>query len=386
MRILVTSTSGVGHIHPLVPLATELRTTGHAVVWATARQACPTVESLGFRSRPAGLAGDVRKAMFAQRAPRIGRMPPRRRRTIAFPLMFGEIAAPTMRDELAEVFDEFQPELVLHELAELAAAPMAVARGIPHVTVGFSGALSDEIASLVLDSVSPLWALERVSLTPRSFNGDLLLHPFPRSMDTPRADGPSLPIGPVPFGAALSDSPPGWIDSFGVERPGIYLTFGTEMAQAAPWRAILNAMADLRVDMIATVGSELDVAGLGLIPSNMRVARFVPQRFLLERATAVVSHAGAGTLIGAAVAGCRQLHFPLTADQWENADLLASTGAGLTLELHQRDADAIGLAIERLLTDDRIRASANRVRAEFATMPHPREAIAAIENLAPLAR
>jgi hypothetical protein len=324
--------------------------------------------------------------MFALRAPRIGEMPARRRRTIALPLMFGEIAAPAMRDELAAIFDELRPELVVHELAELAAAPMAVARGIPHVTVGFSGALSDEIASLVLDSVAPLWALERVPQTARSFNGDLLLHPFPRSMDTPRADGPSLPIGPVPFGGAMSDSPPGWIDSFGAERPGIYVTFGTERAYAAPWNEILDAMADFRVDVVATVGSELDLAELGPIPSNVRVARFVPQRFLLERATAVVSHAGAGTLIGAAVSGCAQLHVPLTADQWENADLLASTGAGLTLEWHQRDAEAIGVAIERLLTDNAIRASAKRVRAEFAQMPQPREAVAAIEKLAPLAR
>ncbi len=288
MRILVTSTSGIGHIHPLIPLATELRAAGHDVVWATARQACPTIESLGFRSRPAGLDGGVRKAMFAQRAPRIGEMPARRRRTIAFPLMFGEIAAPAMHDDLVKVFDELQPELVVHELAELAAAPMAVARGIPQVTVGFSGALSDEIALLVRGSVAPLWALEKVSQTPHGFNGDLLLHPFPRSMDTPRADGPSLPIGPVPFGGMLSDSPPEWIDSFGAERPGIYVTFGTETAHAAPWHAILNAMADLRVDVIATVGGALDVTELGPIPSNVRVARFVPQRFLLERATAVV--------------------------------------------------------------------------------------------------
>jgi UDP:flavonoid glycosyltransferase YjiC (YdhE family) len=205
-------------------------------------------------------------------------------------------------------------------------------------------------------------------------------------MNTPRADGPSSPIGPVPFGGAMSDSRPGWIDSFGAERPGIYVTFGTEMAQAAPWNAIFNVMTDFPVDVVATVGSELDVAELGPIPSNVRVARFVPQRFLLERAAAVVSHAGAGTLIGAAVSGCAQLHCPLTADQWENADLLASTGAGLNLEWHQRDAEAIGMAVERLLNDNTIRAAAKRVRADFAEMPHPREAVAAIEKLAPLAR
>jgi UDP:flavonoid glycosyltransferase YjiC (YdhE family) len=324
--------------------------------------------------------------MFALRASRLAEMPPRRRRTVAFPLMFGEIAAPTMREELASVFDELRPQLVLHELAELAAAPMAIARGIPQVTVGFSGALSDELAALVLDSVSTVWALERVTPTYRSFNGDLLLHPFPRSMDTPRSDGPSLPMGPQPFGGAMSESPPDWIERFGSERFGIYVTFGTEMARTGPWNAVLEAMADLPVDVVATVGRELDVAGLGPLPSNVRLARFVPQRFLLDRAAVVVSHGGAGTLTGAALSGCAQLHLPLTADQWENADMLASTGAGLALEAQHRGAEAIGHAVERLLTDGTVRSAAKRLRADFAEMPHPREAVAAVEKLASLGR
>jgi UDP:flavonoid glycosyltransferase YjiC (YdhE family) len=385
MRILVTSTSGIGHIHPMVPLATELRAAGHEVVWATARQSCARTERLGFRSIPAGLDGAIRKEMLAARAPRIGEMAPRRRRTVALPLMFGEIAAPAMRDELQVVFDSVRPQLVVHELAELAAAPMAIARGIPHVTVGFGGALSDELASLVADSVAPLWALEGVQYTPGGFNGDLLLHPFPRSMDTPRTDGPSLPMRPLPFDVATVDHPPEWVEGFGADRPGVYVTFGTEMARAAPWAAIFTAMADLQVDVVATIGKDLDPAALGPLPSNVRIAPFVPQRFLLERAAAVVSHAGAGTLIGAAAAGRMQLSLPLSADQWENADLLAATGAGLTLEPHERDAATIGAAVERLLASIAIRAAAERVRAAFAEMPHPRDVVAAIERLAPRA-
>lgn len=123
---------------------------------------------------------------------------------------------------------------MVHELAELAAAPVPIARGIPHVMVGFSGALSDELARLVLDSVAPLWALEGVRQTPRGFNGDMLLHSFPRSMATPQTDGPSLPIGPLPFGSATSDSQPDWVELFGADRPGIYVTFRTEMARATP--------------------------------------------------------------------------------------------------------------------------------------------------------
>jgi len=105
----------------------------------------------------------------------------------------------------------------------------------------------------------------------------------------------------------------------------------------------------------------------------------VPQGILLNRATAVVSHAGAGTLIGAAAAGRVQLNPPLSADQWENADLLAVTGASLTLETNERDAATIGAAVERLLADLAAHAAAQRVRADFAAMPHPRTAVAAIE-------
>jgi integrase len=36
MRVLVTSTPGFGHIHPVVPLVQELQRAGHDVTWATA--------------------------------------------------------------------------------------------------------------------------------------------------------------------------------------------------------------------------------------------------------------------------------------------------------------------------------------------------------------
>jgi UDP:flavonoid glycosyltransferase YjiC (YdhE family) len=383
MRILVTSTPGIGHIHPIVPLATELRSAGHEVVWATALESCATVERFGFRAIAAGLESPERKARFAARAEHIRLWPLRLRRTIALPLMFGEIAAPAMHDDLKSVFDDVRPQLVVHDLAEFAAAPMAIARGLPQVTFGYSGALSNDLAARVLDSVAPVWARERVRPTLHGLNGDLLLHAFPTSMDAPRQDGPSAPIRPLAVGGPMPESPPDWIGSFGVERPGAYVTFGTETARAAPWAAIIEAIAGLDVDVVATVGGRIDPAETGPLPSNMRVERFVPQRFVLERAAVVVSHAGAGTLIGAAAAGRVQLCLPLVADQWENADLLAAAGAGITLEEDQRSAATIRSQIERLLTDATIRAAAARVETDFAGMPHPRELVEVIAKLVP---
>ena len=381
MRILVTSTPGTGHLHPIVPLAQELRSAGHDIVWATSQGSCAVVESFGFRAVPAGLNLGVRNATFHERTAHMLGLPPRERRAVALPVMFGEIAAPVMRDDLIAVFDDVRPQLVVHEFAELAAAPLAAARGIPHVTIAFSGAISDALQAGVLESVTPVWEREGLTPTALDFNGDLLLHPFPVSMDTPRPDGPSAPMRPLSYDGATSAAPPEWIASFGADRPGVYVTFGTEIAPLAPWAAILDALADLDIDVVATVGGQLDPTTLGPTPRNTRVERYVPQRFLLDQAKVIVSHAGAGTLIGAASAGRVHLSLPISADQWDNADLLSALNAGITLETDQRDAEMIRRSVERLLTDPTMHSAAETIKTDFADMPHPRELVVAIDQL-----
>jgi UDP:flavonoid glycosyltransferase YjiC (YdhE family) len=382
MRALVTSTPGTGHLHPLVPLARELVLAGHEVVWATAASSCAKVESFGFPARPCGLDGDVRRSVFVDRAAHMHELPPRQRRAVMLPVMFGEVAAPAMRDDLVEVFDDFRPQLVVHEFAELAAAPMAAARGIASVSVGFSGAVSDALQAALEASVAPVWEREGLSVSAAGISGDLFLHPFPASLDTPRADGPSAPMRPLSFDGAPSASPPGWISTFGAERPGVYVTFGTEVGARAPWAAILEALADLDVDVLATVGGRLGPATLGPVAANTRVEKYVPQSLILDRAKVVISHGGAGTLIGAATTGKVQLCVPIVADQWDNADTLAAANAGAVLEPDERDAETIRRSVQNLLTDLAKHTDAELLRDEFAAMPHPAALVTTIEELA----
>jgi UDP:flavonoid glycosyltransferase YjiC (YdhE family) len=382
MRILVTSTPGAGHLHPLVPLTQELVAVGHEVVWATAPSACEMVGRFGFRSVPCGLDGADRRSMVMERAPSLFELPPRERRAVMLSTTFGEVAAPLMRDDLVGVFDEFQPDVVVHDYAELAAAPMSSARSIGCVSVGFSGAVSDAVQRSVEVSAAPVWEREGVEITTATFNGDLLLYPFPEWLDTPRPDVPSAPMRPVAFDRSSATDVPEWVGSFGADRPGVYVTYGTEIGPRAPWSAIFDGLADLDADVIATVGGQLDPASLGPVPANIRVEQYVPQRFVLERAAVAVSHGGAGTLIGAATTATSQLCLPVAADQWDNADRLAASGAGLLLEEDERDPGSIVRAVERLLHDDSVQASANVLRDHFAAMPHPAELVATIESLA----
>ncbi len=383
MRILVTSTPGIGHLNSLLPLASALQAAGHEMLVVTGAESCELVERRGFAVRVGGMSGDARRAAFAPRMPETLALPPRRRRGLFFAGFFAEIAAPAMRTDLIPVFGESRPDVVISERGELAAGPMARARGIPHVTVAFSGALPPWSEQLVLDTLAPLWSAEGLAVpTMDQVNGDLYLHPFPPSFgQTPSSGNVQL------MRTAASDdgiSAPPWLDELGTTRPLVYATGGTEPAatEMFPWAAVLAALGRMNVDVVATVGPRVDPAVVGAVSENIRVERFVPQQFILERAAVVVSHAGAGSILGAAARGIPQLLFPVRADQWENADAASGTGAAITLELDHRSEADIGVAMDRLLADTQFEHNAAQVAVEIAAMPFPADHVPTIEALA----
>jgi UDP:flavonoid glycosyltransferase YjiC (YdhE family) len=234
-----------------------------------------------------------------------------------------------------------------------------------------------------LVAVTPIWGAEGLAEPAvDDLVGAVYLHPFPPSF----GDAPDVPsVGRMraegfDSGAFEAAS---WIDGIGGGRPIVYLTSGTEPAAAtAPWKAALEAIGDRDVQAIVTIGNRLDPAVLGAVPANVRVERFVPQRLILARASVAMSHAGAGSLLGAAAFGLPQLLNPLRADQWENADAATAAGAAITCEMDQRTAADIGAALDRLLYEPVFREAAARVAAEIAAMPSPADHVATVEALA----
>jgi UDP:flavonoid glycosyltransferase YjiC (YdhE family) len=386
MRILVTSTPGTGHIHPMIPLAVALRDRGHEVTWATGPSSCRVVESFGIVARPAGPDVGPRNVRFASLSEHLGQLDPRERRREAMPLMFGSLSAPVMRDALLPLFDELRPQLVVHEVAELAAAPLASARGIPHVTQAFSDVVAAPVQAAVADSVAALWM--EAGLAPPADAGwfdHLYLHPFPLSMTAPNPMiHPTLvPFRPRSVGDDLSDRSDrshDWVGDLGHDRPLVYVTFGTEMGARAPWRPLLTALAAIDADVVVTLGNPAVAEHLGPVPVNVRVETWVPQAILLQRAALVVSHAGAGTVLAAAAAGVAQLCVPIAADQWENADAITRAGAGRVAEMGDRAADELAQLVVELLAGD-CEDGARAVAAEISAMPDLDEVVPRLESL-----
>jgi UDP:flavonoid glycosyltransferase YjiC (YdhE family) len=383
VRVLVTSTPGRGHIGPLLPVAAALREVGHDVRWATAPEGCSTVAGLGYPVDAAGLDTAERRAAVADRLPPIMALPPRERRGALFAGFFAAAAARAMAADVRPVVESFRPDLVVHEMAELGIVPLAVERGIPHVVVAFSGPPPAYALPTITDELAGWWASLGLDLPPHAgLSGDGYLHPFPPSLhaDPP---WPYERMRPEPAEPTRREDAPSWLASFGSTQPAVYVTFGTEPAAAsAPWPELLEAIGDRAIDALVTTGAHGDVGAHGSVPDNVRVERYVPQGHVLGRVAAVVSHAGAGTMLGAASAGVPQIVVPMFADQWDNADAIASAGAALLCEEHERSAESLGSALDQVIGDDSWRNAAATVAEELRRLPSAADHVPMLEAIA----
>ena len=382
LRVLCTSTGGAGHIHTLTPVALALRSRGHDVQWATAADGGVLVAAMGFEWSAAGMTTADRREAAAEELVRIMQLPMADRRGPMFAAFFARAAGPVMQRDLSPILDRVRPDVVVREVAELGVAPMAAARGLPLVTVAFSGVLPESARRDVMADLGPLWRAE--GLDDPSWDdvyGQMYLHPFPPSFGQ-RPD--SSAVRPArATGAPPAGQPPEWVRSLGVARPCVYVTSGTERtATTFPWRDVFAVIAGLDVDAVATIGSHVEPADVGPVPANVRLERFVPQADVLRRSAVVISHGGAGTVLGAASHGLPQFVVPLFADQWQNAVAVRDSGCGVFAGPDSRSVDDIDTSLRTLLGGEAHRDAATHVADEIAAMPTATELIDEIEAIA----
>jgi UDP:flavonoid glycosyltransferase YjiC (YdhE family) len=375
MRVLFTSTPGWGHVNPMLPLARAFADRGDEVLWATPPAAVGRLEAAGFAVRPAGLDAPDSFAAILARSPHIAALPAAERPDHVFPILFGAGRAEPMLRDLQPVVDAWSPALVVHEAGEFAGAIAASARGIPHVTHGF-GALTPEVrVARAGEDVARLWSA--AGLEPRPYGGSydhLYLDIYPPSLKS--QERPHVPrtlhLQPVGAAAAAEQELPPLVTEES-DRPLVYVTFGTVFNDVEPLRAVVEGARAADVRLLVTVGPDADPSALGAQPTHVHVERYVPQDQVLERCSAVVSHAGSGTFLAAAAAGLPQLCLPQGADQFLNAAACTRSGAGLSLP-SPATAEQVRTALERLLAEPAFTAAAQRLAQDVAAMPTAQEA------------
>lgn len=374
MRVLFASTRGAGHFNPLVPFVEAGRREGHEVLVAGPPPLAESVERAGYPFWPVDApAEDVL-------GPTWGRVQTAQSVEEAEAIVIGEIfgtlnvqaALPGMRSAC----EEWRPDLILREPAELASAIAAQELGISHARVAIGLASSERhlmrIAGPVVDERSPGVA-DAIDRSP-------YLTTWPARLDDSEAPPQTRrfrdPAAHVPA-TALGDWWPG------DERPLVYLSFGsvTGGLPTAPalYGAALEAVAEVPARVLVTTGNELDLDALGASPPNVHLTRWVPQADAFAAASLVVCHGGSGTTLGALAAGLPLVIVPLFADQPPNAERVAAVGVGLVVEPVREgpstalpssiDPEKLRGAILAGLQDEALARSARAIADELRALP-----------------
>jgi len=371
MRVLVTTRGSAGHFGPLIPFADALRDAGDDVLVATTASTTERLREHGFSVRAYAEPPRAARAPFLERARGLEPAAADRVMVDLFAGVDGGAALP----DLCAIVADWQPDLVLSEVAEFAGPLAAEQAGIPVAVVAITlGAGERAMIDAVTAALAPLRA--RLGLPDAPATQPAYLTLAPPLLDTPGAPhARRFRERPVP------DAPlPGWWD--GDDVPLVYLTLGTVAPQfgffPGLYRAAIDALATLPVRVLVTTGRAHNPADLGPLPARVHAERWVPQAAVMPHTAVMVCHGGFGTVRAGLAAGVPLAVLPLFADQPDNARRVVELGAGLA----PADVSGLAPAVEALLGDPAYAAGAAAVAADQRALPVVDEAVALLRGLA----
>jgi UDP:flavonoid glycosyltransferase YjiC (YdhE family) len=373
MRILFTFIGGLGHFHPLEPVARAARAAGHEVAVAGSGGLTARVEAAGFEA----LATSPPRSTAAPPAPRdLTPLPPTDARAaeVEFAQNFADKGARRTAEAIRRHIHEWRPDVVVRDEADLGSAIASEVTGTPSATVLVLAAgllVRPELVG------PPLAALRREHGLPPDpdlamLTRGLVLAPYPLSFRSP--DSP-VPLPPTAFAFRPGDrvrvTPR-------ADRPRIYASLGTVFNSESGdlFERLLAGLAEVDADVLLTVGRDIDPAELGPRPDHVRVERFVPQSEVLGSTDLVVSHGGSGSLLATLTHGIPSVLLPLGADQPHNAQRASELGLARVLDAVSVTPGEIAVAVRDALEDTALADRARRMAAEIDRLPGVEEAVA----------
>lgn len=391
-RLLVYTSPARGHIFPITPTLLELHRRGHEVVVRTLSAAVEPLRDAGLQVEPLPQAIESREVEDWRARTPLG----------AQKLTFGAFVdrAEIEVDDMPAAIDAHRPDALLLDthawgaaaVAETAGLPFArfqafplpmVADGVPPFGPGLApmagpvGRVRDRALSRFLFGQLNRIVLPRLNAMrtqagappvdhlAAAYVGEVpLLHLTAEPFEYPRAwpsnvhlVGPGLwepPSGPT------DDELLRWIDDSG--RKLVLVTISSEFQDDTKIvDCALEALAGEDVVIVATTPAAETRAQQA--PANARVVRFASHGPLLQRASAVVCHAGMGITQKALAHRVPVCAIPFGRDQPEVARRVVVAGAGVRLSPGRLRADRLRTAVAETMA---CRAGAERVAAGFA--------------------
>jgi UDP:flavonoid glycosyltransferase YjiC (YdhE family) len=365
----------------MLPLARALAEAGHDVAFASGEPVAGEAETDGFTAFRVGRAMDSVEPLARRVRDLAASLPPSQVRSFVFTELFIRVELEPRANDLINITEQWRPHLAVHDVAEFAGPLVATMIGIPYVQHSYGPAIQNDVIRAAGEAAAPFWSSHGLAPHPLGgFYRYLYLDVCPPSLQVPDAvTGAVQGIRTVETQPAATHLP--WLDALG-GLPIVYITLGTVYNRNLDlFQALLAGFRDEPLNVVVTVGKQTDPDALGRQPPNVHVHQYIPQELLLPHCTAVVTHGGAGSTLGALAFGLPLLLVPQGADQFYNAERVVAGGAGVQLMPDRLTAESVRDAARMLLHDGSFRDAAHRVKNELDAMPDPREAVQALEHL-----
>jgi UDP:flavonoid glycosyltransferase YjiC (YdhE family) len=382
VRLLFTFAGGSGHFEPLVPIARAAEGAGHTVAFAGQLAMIPAIEAAGFTA-------------FATTGATLMSTPER------LPLLkldleredhdlregFARRLARERTTAVLALCATWQPDLIVCDEVDFGAMVAAERLGLPYAVVLVIAAGSFVRREVVGEPLNELRAEHGLPPDPElaMLSRYLVLSPFPPSYRDPAFPLPATvhSIRPLTPGTGQNDTLPAGMIPLN-SAPAVYFTLGTvfNLESGDLFERVLAGLRDLSLNVIATVGREIDPAEFGPQPAHIQIMQYIPQSVILPHCAVVVSHGGSGSVIGALAHGLPMVLIPMGADQPYNAARCAELGVACLLDAIEATPETVREAVSTVLSDSGYRRAAERMRDEIAALPEPAYAVTLLERLA----
>jgi MGT family glycosyltransferase len=176
-------------------------------------------------------------------------------------------------------------------------------------------------------------------------------------------------VGPLDLETSQSDPEvPSFLDEAGDPWALVTLSTVPQTGDMALARAALSALANHPVRVLLTLAPEHARDELGPVPSNARVAGFVPHGLVLEKACMIIGHAGHGMVMNALRHGVPMVLVPWGRDQTAVAARAANMGVAEVVPRSECTAERLAEAVTRVRCNqmyaDTARRASARLRAD----------------------
>ena len=425
MKILFASTPATGHINPLLAITRILLAERHEITFLTGSAFRDRIENSGAKFVSLQGRADFDGRDFLAVAPELKDIPPGLEWfRVAIERIFVD-SLPAQHQGLLQALEECQADVIVGDDMFFGVLPMLLGSqskrppivlcgtsflhlaredGAPNF-LGLPPATTDEHRHQYADIAREYdEAVDRPSLLSLNevlnalgvgpvsvplFHSVVELADAYMQLSVPRFEFPrQIPptvhfVGTPPIIPGQAPLPP-WAHELDGSRKVVLVTQGTVANHnfgllVAPTLAALANEPDVLV--VVTTGGRAVDAIPGAVPSNARIASFLPFEWLLPRVDVLVTNGGYGSVNQAMSFGIPLVTAGMTEDKADVNARVAWSGVGLNLATNEPTQEALRVAVRTALDRPAYRMRASQMADEFARIDTRSEILSIIKQV-----